>query len=383
MRILCNGGRLTLIQSVLSSLPLYFLSFFKVPKSVTKALEKMMRDFFWEGNESTCGDHLVAWDEACRPRDEGGLPMKWLWRFSLERNSLWHRVVVSRIGRTDNFWDSKKESRLSPKGPWRGIFHIFMMSIWDCAFPDLAVISKTRNASIKELIVDEGLPSGWVESWNFMFRRNLMDREMPSLISLMQKVERVKVLSISDDSRIWKSDLSGAFSYKVNVHDKMQKRKPFQYISPGWCVCCKGSGEDVGHLFLECKFIQRLWINVLVEFELSWEDIVKEIIIFFSNLYTSESRRSSGIDGINWKEISENSARQLEKPFEEDDVKAVVFSCEGSKAPGLDGFSMAVFQSQWDIIKEDLMEVFKAFERGKYSRKHKQGIHLPDPTKAE
>uniref|UniRef100_A0A803P465 Reverse transcriptase domain-containing protein n=1 Tax=Cannabis sativa TaxID=3483 RepID=A0A803P465_CANSA len=345
---LSKGGRLTLIQSVLSSLPLYFLSLFKAPRSVTKALEKMMRDFLWEGSESSGGEHLVAWDEVCRPRHEGGLGigrlelrnksllMKWLWRFPLEQNSLWHRVVVSRYGRADNLWDSKKGSRLSPKGPWRdisdlydeflGLVHFklgrgdrirFWEDVWIddyplvSAFPDLAVISEGRNTPIKELIVDEGLPGGWVESWNFKFRRNLMDRELPSLISLMQKVEHVRVLSISEDSRIWKPDPSGVFSCKsafswmvsnpsfrvldwtkslwkscapskvkvfgwllalekVNVHDKVQKRKPFLYISPGWCVCCKGSGESVGHLFLECKFIGRIWRYVLGEFGLSW-----------------------------------------------------------------------------------------------------------------
>uniref|UniRef100_A0A803PZS1 Reverse transcriptase domain-containing protein n=1 Tax=Cannabis sativa TaxID=3483 RepID=A0A803PZS1_CANSA len=60
---LSRGGRLTLIQSVLSSLPIYYLSLFKAPKIVIKAIEKMMRDFFWEGGDLAGGDHLVAWDE--------------------------------------------------------------------------------------------------------------------------------------------------------------------------------------------------------------------------------------------------------------------------------------------------------------------------------
>ncbi|KAL5546826.1 hypothetical protein UlMin_006513 [Ulmus minor] len=42
---LYNGGRLTLIQSVLSSLPIYFMSLFKMSKVVTGTLEKMMRQF--------------------------------------------------------------------------------------------------------------------------------------------------------------------------------------------------------------------------------------------------------------------------------------------------------------------------------------------------
>ncbi|KAL5538556.1 hypothetical protein UlMin_042562 [Ulmus minor] len=39
---LSKGGRLTLIQSVLSSIPIYFISLFKLTKVVTGTLEKMM-----------------------------------------------------------------------------------------------------------------------------------------------------------------------------------------------------------------------------------------------------------------------------------------------------------------------------------------------------
>ena len=42
---LSRGGRLTLIRFVLSSLPIYFLSLFRMPQGVANAIEKLMRDF--------------------------------------------------------------------------------------------------------------------------------------------------------------------------------------------------------------------------------------------------------------------------------------------------------------------------------------------------
>ena len=42
-------------------------------------------------------------------------------------------------------------------------------------------------------------------------------------------------------------------------------------------------------------------------------------------------------------------------------MKEAVFECDGSKAPGPDGFSMAVFQSQWATVKSDIMKVFEEF----------------------
>ena len=46
---LSKGGRLTLIKSTLSNLPIYFLSLFPIPVSMAKCIEKIQRDFLWKG----------------------------------------------------------------------------------------------------------------------------------------------------------------------------------------------------------------------------------------------------------------------------------------------------------------------------------------------
>ena len=80
-------------------------------------IEKMMRDFFWGGGkvyENGNGSHLVKWDKVARPKTRGGLGIgnvekksrvllaKWLWRFPLERTSLWHSIIRSKY---PNGWD--------------------------------------------------------------------------------------------------------------------------------------------------------------------------------------------------------------------------------------------------------------------------------------
>ena len=45
------GGRLTLVQACLFSIPIYYLSLFKIPVGVAKRVEKMMRTFFGQGQE--------------------------------------------------------------------------------------------------------------------------------------------------------------------------------------------------------------------------------------------------------------------------------------------------------------------------------------------
>lgn len=48
-KLLSFGGRLTLIKSVLSSLPVYYLSIFKMPQSVIMTIDHLRAAFLWVG----------------------------------------------------------------------------------------------------------------------------------------------------------------------------------------------------------------------------------------------------------------------------------------------------------------------------------------------
>lgn len=54
---------------------LHCMSLFKMPVKVEKRIEKMQRDFFWEGSGEGKRDHLVRWEVMCQPRPiaKGGL----------------------------------------------------------------------------------------------------------------------------------------------------------------------------------------------------------------------------------------------------------------------------------------------------------------------
>lgn len=130
-----KGGRLTLAQSVLNSLPLYFFSILKAPTGVINKIEKLARNFFWNGScmKGSC-NHLVSWEKTALPLHLGGLGigalkqksnsmlLKWLWRFTQENEALWRKIIVSIYGE-----DSLRWSSLPPKGrskgrPWFDIF---------------------------------------------------------------------------------------------------------------------------------------------------------------------------------------------------------------------------------------------------------------------
>nr|XP_043639239.1 uncharacterized protein LOC122610308 [Erigeron canadensis] len=72
--------RLQLINSVLSSLHIYWASVFILPASIINDLEKKMRSFLWCQGPMSKGKAKVSWKDCCLPKNEGGLGSEWGWR---------------------------------------------------------------------------------------------------------------------------------------------------------------------------------------------------------------------------------------------------------------------------------------------------------------
>lgn len=66
------AGRLVMVNSVLSSLPLFYFSFYKAPKKVIKRLVSLQRNFLWAGDADIKKISWVAWERICLPKSEGG-----------------------------------------------------------------------------------------------------------------------------------------------------------------------------------------------------------------------------------------------------------------------------------------------------------------------
>ena len=57
----------------------------------------------------------------------------------------------------------------------------------------------------------------------------------------------------------------------------------------------------------------------------------------------------------------------MEREFEEEEVRKVVLAMEGDKAPGSDDYSIAFFKVCWEVVKEDIMKIFREFHvEGKF-----------------
>ena len=61
----------------------------------------------------------------------------------------------------------------------------------------------------------------------------------------------------------------------------------------------------------------------------------------------------------------------MDSPFTKEEISKAIFQLDRDKVLGSDGFTIAVFQDCWDVIKDDLVRVFAEFHRSKdYQSKH-------------
>lgn len=95
---------------------------------------------------------------------------------------------------------------------------------------------------------------------------------------------------------------------------------------------------------------------------------VKGVEVFdnFTNKFIEHDLNRPVLEGNMFKLLSSEEKRYLEFPFEEGEIKYEVWSCEGSKCPGLDGYSLLLIKKCWSFIKNDVVSCFKDFHYGRF-----------------
>ncbi|XP_078159587.1 uncharacterized protein LOC144555214 [Carex rostrata] len=105
-KLLSRGGRLQLVQSVLSTVPIYHMICFILPKWVVARIDRARRSFLWgRGGSTNRTLSLCNWSIACLPKDWGGLGLsdlymrnfslilRWWWKLYKEPHSIWTQLM--------------------------------------------------------------------------------------------------------------------------------------------------------------------------------------------------------------------------------------------------------------------------------------------------
>lgn len=279
-KFLSFGGRVVLLKSVLSSLPIYFFSFYLAPISIIKKLTSMQIKFLWGGDLETNKTAWVKWELICKPIEHGGLGIKDLrkfnlallgkWRFKLLQNdvSLWCRVFSSKYGRLNSVDACNHQSSNFSNGStwWQDLGKLtsassssgndwFTMNVtkhvgdgsntqfWHhlwignaplCqSFPRLYSISVDKLCSIAEM--GEHSADGW--RWILNWRRNLFEWEFEILHSLNNLLSSAHISHLSEDGWKWKLEESGIYSVRsaFNLLSGIRDQDSDNISSLIWC----------------------------------------------------------------------------------------------------------------------------------------------------
>ncbi|KAJ4805083.1 RNA-directed DNA polymerase (Reverse transcriptase)-related family protein [Rhynchospora pubera] len=317
-KLLSRAGRLTLVSSVLTAIPTYFMSVFLLPKWLLKSVVKERSRFLWGSNMvGKQKVHLMAWNRICLPKAVGGLGIKelqlqnqalllrWLWKLYTDRSSLWFLATSSLYSGAFNsaspltwnqmgsfFWIDLQTLRLLFQLSTRVLLHTgFNTSFWFDNWAGRPLIFMHKNhvkppraritftsamSSLPQLIprpcdmetqwVIDGIPSHlqsaggdtifWRWSANGLF-------SVSSTYMALSKAGKF----VSPHNILWKIKIPPnikLFLYLLlndRILTQSQLAKRNIAFTPG-CSMCNALMEDSLHLFVMCPYVCELW-NIL------------------------------------------------------------------------------------------------------------------------
>jgi hypothetical protein len=326
-KLLSVGGRLVLIKSVLSSLPMFMLSFFELPKGVLEKIDCFRSRFYWQSDHHKRKYRLAKWKIMCQPKTQGGLGIhnldlqnkcrlsKWLFKL-LNEDGLWQELLRNKYIKDKTLGSCTK--RPTDSHFWKGLMNVkdsflsfgsfrvkdgsqtrFWMDTWlgnqplKDKFPSLFNIVRRKQDPVATVLASVPL--------NIYFRRNLEGRNLRDWHRIVASLQNMN-LHGEKDVFVWRLHSSGTFSVKsmyaalinngVRVsQDLWQIEIPSRikiflwYLKRGviltkdnlarrnWngdkkCCFCHHP-ETIQHLFFQCYYAKFLWRAVHLLFGLS------------------------------------------------------------------------------------------------------------------
>ncbi|GLU15614.1 hypothetical protein SLE2022_320890 [Rubroshorea leprosula] len=251
-----TGGRITLINSVLSSLPVFQMSTHLLPKGTLSLLDKIRKQFLWgrgEGGKKKI--NWVKWEVVCKGKEEGGLGIKELRSFNMAllgkwwvkmadgSSSLWSRVIREKYGDIGRHWRTWfKEGKGRGSIWWQNICKINDMaagkegwlennvqlslgegkqvSFWSDKwvgigvlsnlFPRLHLLSTGRQYPVNEMGIWED--GRW--RWNLKWKRDLREWEKVMEKELLDAITPIQPNQGNEDKWLWILDSKAGYSTK-------------------------------------------------------------------------------------------------------------------------------------------------------------------------
>ena len=317
---LSQAGRLQLVNSVLTSLPLFCLSTFSMHDTIIKQIDKYRKHCLWRGSDISERCHAkTAWPLVCLPKDSGGLGVL---NLKTQNEALLLKNFHKFFNKLDIPWVSLIWKKYYPEGKvpshikkgsfwWRNLLKLLSKFksfarvkvgngssclLWqdswddqrlDSTFPELFSFAKCKSITVAL--------AGQQEDISRLFHTPLSIPAHGQFLVLSDKLASLQLLENQDDWRYsWGSPcfstkrVYNLLSGQRQVHDSFRwlwkscsqpKHKVFFWLILNDCLptrehlhrrrmflpsyecvlCSTGVSESATHLFFQCPFAQACW----------------------------------------------------------------------------------------------------------------------------
>jgi hypothetical protein len=270
-----HASRLTYINSVLASIPIYYLSIVLFSKGFIDQITAIIRQFWWAGvKEDNVTSHIPyrSWQDICQSKENGGLAIRDLhtvnkslilnaaWRIATEKHEYISAILKSKYYPNQSFWTATKNI---PKSIfWSSILqvkdilslnmevqiHKGNSSIWNTPWCD---IWDTIHSHLNLPVTVMPLPLTINQLWNHLSQTWNIDL-INQIFSpqAAQTISQTKIIpSTEKDVFVWKPAPNGVCTAKqafslLNQSLRCNFRDKDQEVSlPRLCKLCSEYGE--------------------------------------------------------------------------------------------------------------------------------------------
>jgi len=92
------------------------------------------------------------------------------------------------------------------------------------------------------------------------------------------------------------------------------------------------------------------------------EVVRREALKLYEARFSTSQDFGVRLDNDEFKTLSEEFSLSMVSKFCEEEVKSVVWLCEGSKSPSPDGFNFNFIKGSWEVLKHDIVVVVHLFQ---------------------
>ena len=126
-----HAGRITYINSVLASIPIYYMQNILFSKGFIEKINSILRRFWWQGvqeENSSNPFHFRAWADICQPKSEGGLGIRNL--LDVNKSLVFHSAWLIASNK-DPFLTGVLKSKYYPRTSfWKAPTHCTKSAFW-------------------------------------------------------------------------------------------------------------------------------------------------------------------------------------------------------------------------------------------------------------